>query len=381
MALRRLMNINNVFLSSMNKSWLFQFTTTFVFRGASTRFFCLKLEKSNFAPDKENFTLVTRLEELGVDVRMVRQRQPGVLRKMITNEGGLKSFLDAKGATKETIASIISRYPRSITRSYRILEERWKIWRNILTNDLEILNILKRSPESFFRSGNNENLQENIVFFRSFGLSSEDLCKMLTRAPRIFSNSVELNKQMINLLCEICLSLGGENPDYFVKQLISKNVFVFLRSCKQVKANVHLLQSSFKLDNEELLALLHGQGGDVLDLSNEYLKKTLANLKEKLLFHGCSEEEVNMFVLKHIRVLYLSPQNLNEKIDYLILANIDIGQILKCPLVLDKSISTTYHRIQELERVNYDFGFNGIGILALSQQRFELKLEKLHSTQ
>ncbi|XP_015271797.1 PREDICTED: transcription termination factor 1, mitochondrial [Gekko japonicus] len=380
MAVRGLMNINHLFLSSMKKSWLIKLTTEIVFIGGSTRFFCLKLGKSNDALDKENTILVHSLEALGVDVRMVRQRQPGVLRKQITNEEGLEKFLQAKGANKETIASIISRYPRAITRSHQSLRERWEIWRSILMTDVEILTILQRSPESFFRSGNNENMQENITFFCSIGLMPSDLCKMLTRTPRVFSNSVELNKQMVDLLCEICLSLGGENPDDFVKQLISRNVFIFLRSRKQVKANINLLQSSFNLDNEELLMLLHGQGGDVLDLSNEYLKKTLANVKEKLLSHGCTEKEVDMFVLKHLRILYLSSQNLNDKIDFLIQANIDIEQIAKCPLVLDKSISTMSHRIEELEKLDYSFTDHGIGILALSQQRFEIKLKKLRST-
>lgn len=377
MAVGRLMNISNLFLSSMNKSWLIKLTTEILIRGASTRFFCLKLGRSTDALDKENNNLVSNLEALGVDIRLVRQRQPGVLRKQTTNEKDLKKFLQSKGANEEIIASIISRYPRAITRSYQSLEERWAIWRSILVTDMEILTILKRSPESFFRSGNNENVQKNIAFFCSLGLKSQDLCKLLTRTPRVFSNRVELNKQMIDLLREICLSLGGQNPDDFVKQLISKNVFIFLRSCKQVKANVCFLQSSFNLDNEELLTLLLGQGGDVLDLSNEYIKKTLTNVKEKLMSHGCTEEEADMFVLKHLRILYLSPQNLNDKIDFLLQANINIQQIVKYPLVLDKSVSTLSYRIEELEKLDYDFTVHGIGILALSQQRFAVKLGKL----
>ncbi|XP_060104465.1 transcription termination factor 1, mitochondrial [Heteronotia binoei] len=375
MAVRGLMNINNMLISNVNKSWIIKLTTEIEFRGASTRFFCLKLGRSNVL-DNENNILVSNLKALGVDVELVRQRQPGVLRKQITNEEGLKRFLQAKGANKETIASVISRYPRAITRSYQSLKERWEIWRSILMTDLDILAILKRSPESFFRSGNNENMQKNIIFFCSLGLTSNDLCRMLTRTPRVFSNSMELNKQMVELLCEICLSLECESPDDFVKKLISKNVFILLRSRKQVKANVHLLQTSFNLDNKELLLLLHGQGGDILDLSNEYLKKTLANVKEKLLSCGCTEKEVDIFILKHLRILYLSPQNLNDKIDFLSQANIDIRQILKCPLVLDKSISTLSHRIEELEKLDYNFTAHGIAILSLSQQRFALKLEK-----
>ncbi|XP_053121308.1 transcription termination factor 1, mitochondrial [Hemicordylus capensis] len=373
-------NVKNIVFSNMNVSWLLRLSREIVLKGAATRFLCLKAGSSNAVSDKENDVLVSSLIGMGVDVHMVRKRQPGVLKKQHTNEKDLKSFLQAKGANQEAIANIISRYPRAITRSYQSLNERWEIWRSILMTDLEIITILQRSPESFFRSGNNANMEKNIALFCSLGLSSKELGKMLTRTPRVFSNSMELNKQMIGLLNEIYLALGGENPDEFVKQIISKNGFILLRSIKQVKANVQFLQSSFALDDKELITLLHGQGGDLLDLSNEYLKKTLANVKEKLLSHGCTETEVDEFVLKHPRILYLSPQNLNDKIDFLLATHISIQQILKSPLVLDKSLNTIISRIKDLEKADYNFGIQGITILALSKQRFENKLEKLDCT-
>nr|XP_028606702.1 transcription termination factor 1, mitochondrial isoform X1 [Podarcis muralis]XP_028606703.1 transcription termination factor 1, mitochondrial isoform X1 [Podarcis muralis]XP_028606704.1 transcription termination factor 1, mitochondrial isoform X1 [Podarcis muralis] len=378
-AMRGLVNMKNKLLFNMNLPWLIKLSTDIIFRGDSARFLCLKIDSSSDELDKENNILVKNLAGMGVDVKMVRKRQPGVLKRQITNEDGLKIFLQGKGANREAIASIISRYPRAITRSHQSLKERWEIWRSILMTDMEIVTILKRSPESFFRSGNNENMQKNITLFCSIGLTSKDLGNMLTRVPRVFSNSIELNKQMISLLNDIYLDLGGEKPDDFVKQIISKNVFILLRSSKQVKANVQFLQSSLSLSNKEFLTLLHGQGGDVLDLSNEYLKKTLANVKEKLLSHGCTEIEADMFVLKHLRILYLSPQNLNDKIDCLLQANININLILKSPLVLDKSIKTISNRIDELGKLGYNFQIHGIGILALSKQRYEAKLEKLQA--
>ncbi|XP_066483938.1 transcription termination factor 1, mitochondrial isoform X2 [Tiliqua scincoides] len=376
MAMKGLVNMKNVLFSNMSMSWPIKLSTEIMFKGACRR--CLCLESSGTALEKENNILVSHLAGMGVDVKMVRKRQPGVLKRQLTNEEGLKKFLQTKGANKEAVSNIISRYPRAITRSYQSLKERWEIWRSILMSDLEIVAILQRSPESFFRSGNNQNMQKNITFFCSLGLTRKDLCRMLTRAPRVFSNSVELNKQMVSLLNEIYLALGGENPDDFVRQIVSKNVFILLRSRKQVKANIQFLQLSFNLDNQELLTLLHHQGGDLLDLSNEYLKKTLGNVKEKLLSCGCTETEVDRFVLKHIRVLYLSPQNLNDKIDFLLQANICIQQILKSPLVLDKNINTIGSRIEDLGKVDYNFKIHGIGILALSKQRFAAKLEKLH---
>ncbi|KAJ8333613.1 hypothetical protein SKAU_G00416210 [Synaphobranchus kaupii] len=156
----------------------------------------------------ENTSLVKNLATMGVDLKMVRQRQPGVLRKAFTNERGLAHFLQSKGASCETIAGIISRYPRSITRSGAHLEERWELWKSIFKNNSEIVNILERSPESFFRSSDNNNLEKNIVFLGSLGLNSKDLHCLLTTAPRTFSNSVELNRQMVELLQDVCITLG-----------------------------------------------------------------------------------------------------------------------------------------------------------------------------
>ncbi|XP_005282446.1 transcription termination factor 1, mitochondrial [Chrysemys picta bellii] len=381
MAARGLLHTKNSRLYNMNCFWLIRFSREIVLRPVSSRHFYLKTESANAVSCQENGNLVSKLACMGVDVKMVRRRQPGILKKLITNEEGLKGFLQSKGATNEVIASIISRYPRAITRSYESLEKRWELWRSILMTDLEIVNILGRSPESFFRSSNNINMEKNITLFCSLGLTSKHLCNMLTRAPRVFSNGVELNKQLTDLLHEICLSLGGENPNDFVKHIISKNVFILLRSSKQVNANVEFLQSSFHLSNEELLALLHGGGADILDLSNEYMKKNFTNAKGKLLSLGCTEREVDRFFISYPSVLFLSSKNLSDKIDCLLQAKVHIKQIVEMSRVLDISISTIRSKVKELEKTSYDFRTNGIGILSLSKKRFEAKLEKLHSAQ
>uniref|UniRef100_A0A3B4BDM5 Uncharacterized protein n=1 Tax=Periophthalmus magnuspinnatus TaxID=409849 RepID=A0A3B4BDM5_9GOBI len=158
-------------------------------------------------PNPENESLLENLNLMGVDVKMARRRQPGVLRKIFTNEQGVAKFLKSKGASRKEIASVITRYPRAITRSIDHLEKRWSLWRNIFKSDEEIVSILDRSPESFFRSSDNENLEKNISFLSSLGLNSKDLHRLLTTAPRTFSNSVELNKQMVECLQDVCPSI------------------------------------------------------------------------------------------------------------------------------------------------------------------------------
>lgn len=325
----------------------------------------------------ENESLLENLDLMGVDVPMARQRQPGVLRKAFTNEQGLAQFLQGKGASPKVIASIISRYPRAITRSINHLDQRWNLWRNIFGKDAEIVNILTRSPESFFRSSDNENLEENIRFLISLGLSSKDLHRLLTTAPRTFSNSLELNKQMVEFLENICTELGGRNPKRFVKTIISRNVYILIRSTKRVKGNMDILRSALKLTDLELLTLLEGHLAAILDLSNEYLKNNLNSLQQKLISLSCRKSDIKNLIISYPMILYFGPETLSAKLDCLLKGGVTIKQILEKPKVLDYSTQNITGRLEELQRVGYDFTRNGIHILDTSRKRFDAKMEKL----
>ena len=90
---------------------------------------------------------------------MGRQCQPGVLRKVITNEQGLAHFLNGKGASRKVVTGIISWYPCTITFSGEHLEQHWPVWRSVFKSDSEIISILDRLPESSFSSSENNNLE------------------------------------------------------------------------------------------------------------------------------------------------------------------------------------------------------------------------------
>ncbi|XP_038653850.1 transcription termination factor 1, mitochondrial [Scyliorhinus canicula] len=326
----------------------------------------------------ENTVLLNNLTVLGVDIMMARRRQPGVLRKVITNEEGVAEFLRSKGANRETIASIISRYPRAITRSFCHLEERWQIWRSIFNTDSEIVSVIERSPESYFRSSDNGNLEKNIKFLCSLGLTSKDLHRILTTAPRTFSNSLELNKQMVKLLRSLGVSLGDKDPDAFVKRIITKNAYILLRSTKRIKTNVDFFTEALKPSNSELIKLLQGHGAEVLDLSSDYMKRNFKNISEQLQLLGCTAEEVKKFFLDYPPAFYASFEKLSNKINCLLESDINIKQLLKKPRILEFSANNLKNRIEELERIGYDFKKHGVTILDSSRRRFEAKLEKLN---
>ncbi|XP_076972705.1 transcription termination factor 1, mitochondrial [Tamandua tetradactyla] len=376
LAPRNLVYMRSNFLFG-SRCWMTQFSTEMLFKSFSFRHYSVKYDNMASEP-LENDELLNNLLIMGVDIDMAKKRQPGVFNRIVTNEQDLKIFLLSKGASKEVIASIISRYPRAITRTPENLSKRWDLWRKIMTSDLDIVNILERSPESFFRSSNNLNLENNIKFLYSVGLTRKCLCRLLTNAPRTFSNSLDLNKQMVELLQNVCLSLGHNDPTDFVRKIIFKNPFILIQSTKRVKTNIEFLQSTFSLNNEELLALICGPGAEILDLSNDYAKRNYTNIKEKLFSLGSTKEEVRKFVLNYPDVIFLAEKKFNDKIDCLIQEKINISQIIENPRVLDSSISTLKNRLKELVAAGYNLSTSNIALLSWSQKRYKAKLEKLN---
>lgn len=336
-----------------------------------------KTDSYSVGSGSENKSLLENLSVLGVDVQMAQRRQPGVFRKTQTNEQGLIDFLGQKGASRDIIASIISRFPRAITRSEEHLEERWRLWRSVFNSDAEVVQILNRSPESFFRSSDNGNLEKNIRYLSSLGIKPKDLHRLLTMAPRIFSNTLELNRMMVELLEDVCLSLGGADCETFIRTVISRNVYILIRSTKRVKSNIEFLLSELELSDEEALRLLQSHGAKILDLSHESMKVNFRNLQLKLKSLGCSQVQVREITLNYAPILFVSSDTLNQKLDCLINGGIDIRSIIDKPKVLDYSVATLRQRLHDLHQLGYDFKVNGITVLDLSNKRFKSKMEKL----
>ncbi|CAJ1083392.1 transcription termination factor 1%2C mitochondrial [Xyrichtys novacula] len=325
----------------------------------------------------ENESLLQNLSLMGVDVTKARQRQPGVLRKVVTNEQGVAQFLNDKGASNKVIAGIISRFPRAITRSIEHLETRWALWKNIIQTDAEIVSIVDRSPEAFFRTNDNGNFKKNIDFLTSLGLSSKDLHRLLATAPRTFSNSVELNKQNLEFLEEICVEFGGKNSENFAKNIISRNPYILIRSTKRIRTNIDFLRATLKLSDEESLALFQGRGAGILDVSNECMKKNATGLQQRLVSLGCKKADMKKLIMSYPGILFMGTDTLNSKLDCLLKAGITIKQILKKPRVLDLSVQNITGRLKELNNLGYDFQSDGVTILNISKKRYDEKLKKL----
>jgi transcription termination factor len=132
------------------------------------------------------------------------------------------------------------------------------------------------------------------------------------------------------------------------------------------------------LNNGKLLLLICGPGAGILDLSNDYVKRNYTNIKEKLFSLGCTDKEVQTFVLSYPDVIFLAEKKFNDKIDCLIEGKISISQIIKNARILDSSISTLKSRIKELVHAGYNLSTLNINLLSWSQKRYKAKLKKLN---
>ncbi|XP_038627016.1 transcription termination factor 1, mitochondrial [Tachyglossus aculeatus] len=330
-------------------------------------------------PLAENGKSLSNLSITGMDLSQVQRnrRWPTRLRQSAINEKGLKQFLMARGASQEVVANIITRYPRAIVHSPQVLQRRWELWRGIITSDLEVVSILERCPESFFRNNSNTNLEQNIAFLSSLGLTPTCLSRLLTKVPRAFSNSLELNQQMVEYLQGVCQSQGGQSPQGFVLRVLSKNAFILNHSIKRVETNIDFLKGTFHLGGKDLLAVLGGPGSKILDMSNDCIKRNFWNIEAKLAGLGCCQEEVRAFVRSYLPMLFLSRATFNDKIDCLLQERIAISQIKACPNVLSASVSTLRSRARELVDAGCHRGNLNILFLSWSKNRFDAKMRNL----
>ncbi|KAM4028456.1 transcription termination factor 1, mitochondrial [Anomaloglossus baeobatrachus] len=327
----------------------------------------------------ENLTLVSSLENMGVDMMRVRKRHAVLLKKTTTYEQNLKHFLTNKGADSKMVASIISRYPQAITRDLEVLEKMWNIWKGVLGTDETVLSVAQRSPESFFRTSNTGNLSKNIRYLQSLGLPPKVLCQLMVKSPRTFANSVDLNKQNVEYLLGLCTMLGGKNPREFVRELISRNIYILTKSTNRIQYNIENMKSLMKLDDRALLLWIQGDGAPIVSLSYTYFENNYRNAREVLQSLGCTEAEISLYVFTCPKLLLVTPTIFANKIKLLMDCGVDVKEILNHPNILAFHINNLKSRIQQLKESGYDFQSFGLSVLLLGQAKFSSRVERLRS--
>ncbi|KAJ6658901.1 hypothetical protein lerEdw1_019537 [Lerista edwardsae] len=327
--------------------------------------------------EKENKTTVDILNALSVDVKKIRRLKPWVIAKEATYAQETARILQEMGADQSTVACIFERCPEAILcRPTDIICQR-DLWLSVCRNEKQLVDLIKRFPESFFAVEHYENQKANIRLFQDLGLKNTIVSRLLTGASHVFYNPVEKNKHLIETLQSNFLHLGGseENMKNWLLKLLSQNPFILLNTSANVQQNLRFLQENHFTDSE-VLSLLSKLKGFIFQLNPSTMQKSM--LFSKNIFQ-CSNQELKGLIIKCPALLYYSVPVLEERVEGLLKAGVSIGQIKEAPAVLELTSEIVQYRIKKLAAFGYNISSGTLDCLNGTKKDFEVTFGKIQA--
>ncbi|KAM5289224.1 transcription termination factor 2, mitochondrial [Ctenodactylus gundi] len=326
---------------------------------------------------KENERTVEKLCKFSVDIRKIRRLKGWVLLEDETYVEEIASILQQLGATETAVASILERCPEAIVCSPTTVDTQRKLWQLVCKNEEELVKIIEQFPESFFTIKDQENLKLNVQFFQELGLKNVVISRFLTTASSIFHNPVEKNKQMIRILQESYLNIGGSeaNMKVWLLKLLSQNPFILLNSPVAVRETLQFLQVQ-GFTNFEILQLLSKLKGFLFQLCPKSIQNSICFSKNAF---ECTDHDLKQLVLKCPALLYYSVPVLEERIQGLMKEGISIAQIRETPMVLELTPQIVQYRIRKLNSLGYRIKDGHVANLSGTKKEFEANFGKIQA--
>nr|XP_034984361.1 transcription termination factor 2, mitochondrial [Zootoca vivipara] len=323
----------------------------------------------------ENKATVQSLYELCVDIKKIRRLKPWVLSKEVTHLKETAKILQEMGADESSVAYIFERCPEAILCSPTDIHYQRELWLSVCQNEKQLVELIKRFPDSFFIVKNYENQKANIRFFKDLGLKNTVISRLLTSASNIFYNPVAKNKHMIETLQSSYIRLGGsqENMKNWMLKLLSQNPFILLNSSATVEENLGFFQKN-KFTDFEVLSLLSKLKGFVFQLNPSSMQNSL--LFSKNIFK-CSDQELKELIIKCPALLYYSVPVLEERLEGLLKVGISVDQIKQTPAVLELSAEIVQYRMKKLDAIGYSLKGRTLEYLNGTKKDFEVTYGKI----
>ncbi|XP_047403969.1 transcription termination factor 2, mitochondrial [Sciurus carolinensis] len=327
--------------------------------------------------NKENERTVEKLCKFSVDVRKIRKLKGWVLLEDETYVEEVANILQELGADEAVIASILERCPEAIVCNPAAVDTQRKLWQLVCKNEEELVKLIEQFPESFFTVKDQENLKLNVQFFQELGLKNVVISRFLTTASSIFHNPVENNKEMIRLLQENYLNIGGSeaNMKVWLLKLLSQNPFILLKSPTTIKETLEFLQEQ-GFTNFEILQLLSKLKGFIFQLCPRGIQNSISFSKNAF---ECTEHDLKQLVLKCPALLYYSVPVLEERIQGLLKEGISIAQIRDTPMVLELTPQIVQYRIRKLNSLGYKIKDGHLANLNGTKKEFETNFGKIQA--
>lgn len=336
-------------------------------------FACTTDDQSN----KENERTVEKLYEFSVDIRKIRRLKGWVLWEDETYVEEIVNILQQLGAGETAVASVLERCPEAILCSPAAVNVQRELWQSVCKNKEELVKLIEQFPESFFTVKDQENRKQNVQFFQELGLRNVVISRFLTTASSIFHNPVEKNKQMIRILQESYLNLGGSeaNMKVWLLKLLSQNPFILLNSSAAIKETLEFLQEQGFTDFE-ILHLLSKLKGFLFQLSPRSIQNSISFSKSAF---KCTDHDLKQLVLKCPALLYYSVPVLEERIQVLLKEGISIAQIRETPMVLELTPQIVQYRIRKLNSLGYRIKDGHLANLNGTKKEFEANFGKIQA--
>lgn len=327
--------------------------------------------------NKENKITVEKLYKFSVDVRKIRRLKGWVLFEDETYVEEIANVLQQLGADETAIAGILERCPEAIVCSPTAVNTQRELWQLVCKNEQELVKLIEQFPESFFTVKDQETQKLNIQFFKELGLKNVVISRLLTTASNIFHNPIEKNKQMISILQESYLNLGGSeaNMKVWLLKLLSQNPFILLSSSAAIKETLEFLQQQ-GFTNFDILQLLSKLKGFLFQLCPGSIQNSISFSKNVF---KCSDHDLKQLVLKCPAILYYSVPVLEERIQGLLKEGISIAQIKETPVVLELTPQIVQYRIRKLNSLGHRIKDGPLVNLSGTKKEFEANFGKIQA--
>ncbi|XP_007503431.2 transcription termination factor 2, mitochondrial isoform X2 [Monodelphis domestica] len=328
-------------------------------------------------PNGENSMTVENLCSLSVDIRKIRRVKGWVLCKKETYVKEIANILQKIGTNETAIADILERCPEAILCSPTEVNAQIDLWQSVCRNKKELVALIEQFPESFFTIKDQENRRLNIKFFQELGLKNVIISRFLTTAPIIFCNSIENNKQIIKMLQESYLNLGGSqaNMKVWLLKLLSQDPFILLISPTPIKKTLEFLQNHGFTDFE-VLHLLSKLKGFLFRLSPTSVQESILFSKNAF---QCTDQDLKELILKCPALLYYTAPVLEERIQGLLKEGISLSQIRETPMVLELTPQIVQYRIRKLNALGYSIKNGNLDNLNGTKKEFESNFGKIQA--
>ncbi|PKU66006.1 transcription termination factor MTERF8, chloroplastic [Dendrobium catenatum] len=211
-----------------------------------------------------------------------------------------------------------------------------------------------------------EHLQSHLEFWRSVGLSGEQVFKIALVYPNIFSVSRERKLTSRIEFLEQC----GLNAEDIFKFLVKAPLFVSLSfEDNLAKKLVFLVKLGYVYRTREMALAV----GAATRTSSENMQKVIG-----LFFsHGFSCEDVLAMSRKHPQVLQYNCESLEKKMEFLINdMQRDVGELLNFPAFLGYKLDDRIKYRYEIQMANKGKGSSIIHLLSVSDESFYVKTNK-----